>query len=213
MNPHKIDSTEPTSQGNPGSIPPSPPPQDVEGFKAALSGVAGTTDDIQVEHQHDHEVLPEHRSRKGEQQNTDLDRESSALHRNLKMAAATEPRQQETTPDRHPNHAGGAPSKRRSRFGPHREREGSMEPLAQLIAALRARQSKPVTELNIVPRAPNPLRLSLQITGDADNFVVKARTTLPDDRRDEVRQSLHVLERMLTERLPAGMRITVTLLA
>lgn len=212
MNPHKIESNGPT-QCNPASGPPAPPPQDVEGFRAALSGVAGTIDDIQVEHQHDHEVLPEHRAPKGEQQDTDLNRENPALHRDRKMTAAAERRQQESTPDRHSNHAGGAPRKQRSRFGPHSEREDSMEPLAQLIAALRSRQSKPVTELNIVPRAPNPLRLSLQITGDADNFVVKARTTLPDDRRDEVRQSLHVLERMLTERLPAGMRITVTLLA
>jgi hypothetical protein len=98
-------------------------------------------------------------------------------------------------------------------MGSHQERQDTMEPLAQLIATLRARQSERVTELNIVPPSPNRLRLTLQVTGDDGNFVVKARTSLPHDRRDEVKQALNVLERMLKQRLPESVAVTITLLA
>lgn len=213
MTPHTVDSGAPPGISNSGAAPPPAPPQDVDGFRAAVNGIAGIVDELEIEHQHDHEPLPGHGSRKGEGHSSDLDREHPAVPRDATTAAAILLHQQKATPKRHESHAAGALRKQRTHFAPHREREDNMEPLAQLVATLHARQSKSVTELNIVPRAPNPLRLTLQIAGDSDNFVVKARTTLPDDRRDEVRQALHVLERMLTERLPANMRITVTLLA
>lgn len=212
MTPHKVDSGAPPGT-NSGAAPPPAPPQDVDSFRAAVSGKAGIVDDLQIEHQHDHEPLPEHRSRKGEVQSRNLERENPAVHRDTTVATAILLQQHKGTPKRHDSHAADLARKQRTRFAPHREREDTMEPLAQLVATLHARQSQSVTELNIVPRAPNPLRLTLQIAGDSDNFVVKARTTLPDDRRDEVRQALHVLERMLTERLPANMRVTVILLA
>jgi hypothetical protein len=88
-----------------------------------------------------------------------------------------------------------------------------MEPLAQLIATLRTRQSEQVMQLSIVPPSPNTLRLALQVDADERNFVVKARTSLPPEQRDDVKQALNVLERMLKQRLPESVAVTITLLA
>ncbi len=217
MTPNKIEHGTPPSLSNPAAEPPSPPPEDVESFRAVLTGVACKVEDTEIEHLHDHEQAPEHRSSKNEHRNAEEERERASVQHSGNPPTTAIARQPSPppTPQRSPadQETGNGARKRRGRFGPHRERQDAMEPLAQLIMALRARQSESITRLNIVPPAPNPLRLTLQITGDEHSFVVKARTSLPQDRRDEVRQALNVLERMLTQRLPESMRVTVTLLA
>lgn len=215
MTPNKIEQEAPCTPDHPAAAPPFPPPQDVEDFRAALTGTLCGVEDVYVEHLHDHEPSPESRTALREHRDIEEERDRPASRHEHRTAAALAAQRQlhDTMPQREGEPASLAPRKRRQRMGSHQERQDTMEPLAQLIAALRARQSERVTELNIVPPSPNRLRLTLQVSGDDGNFVVKARTSLPHDRRDDVKQALNVLERMLKQRLPESVAVTITLLA
>jgi hypothetical protein len=219
MTPNKIEQEAPAAPGHPAAAPPSPPPQDVEDFRSVLTGISYGIDDVYVEHVHDHKPSPECRTGLDEQRDPRADEEKEEGRRpdfrhEKQPTATSAPRPaHDRVPQQQGELTGVAPRKHRQRMGSHQERQEAMEPLAQLIAALRARQSEQVTQLNIVPPSSNRLRLTLQVTGDDQSFVVKARTSLPQDRRDEVKQALNVLEQMLKQRLPESVVVTVTLLA
>lgn len=100
--------------------------------------------------------------------------------------------------------------KKRVELGTHLARQSAMQPLADLLALVRQRAAgQAVTDLKIVPPEPNPLRLTLHLAMDGDEFVVKARTALGADRREEVQQALHVLEAGLAARLRMPARVVL----
>lgn len=95
------------------------------------------------------------------------------------------------------------------------QRRDTMAPLLELIEALRARRSQnaPVEGMKIVPPAPNPLQLSLQVWFDGADVLVKARSALGPQSQDEVRLALLSLEQMLGQRVAPAGRARVILLA
>jgi hypothetical protein len=215
MTPNKIEQEASPALQTAATLP-SPPPQDVEDFRAVLSGVSCKVEDLSVEHQHDHKASPEHQTDLDERPTSEdeperpgLPREDRALPSLLSQGLTRD----KTPPPPRSQPTSVTPRQRRQRMGPHQERRDAMEPLAQLIATLRTRQSEQVMQLSIVPPSPNTLRLALQVDADERNFVVKARTSLPPEQRDDVKQALNVLERMLKQRLPESVAVTITLLA
>jgi hypothetical protein len=95
------------------------------------------------------------------------------------------------------------------------QRRQEMAPLLDLIEALRSRHagSPAVDGLKIVPPAPNPLRLSLQLWVNGSDVLVQARTSLGPESQEEVRLALLSLEHMLTLRVAPAGRARVLLLA
>lgn len=101
-------------------------------------------------------------------------------------------------------------AKKRVGLGTHLARQSAMQPLADLLSLVRQRAAgQAVPDLRIVPPQPNPLRLTLHLAMDGNEFVVKARTALGADRRAEVQQALHVLEAALTARLRMPARVVL----
>lgn len=99
---------------------------------------------------------------------------------------------------------------RRAVLATHQARSIAMQPLAELLAGVRARaEGRVVSDLKIVPTEPNPLRLTLLLSMKDGEFVVKASTELGADRRDEVQQALQVLEAALGARLQMPARVVL----
>jgi hypothetical protein len=97
---------------------------------------------------------------------------------------------------------------RRAMLSTHLERSRAMQPLAELLAAVRERAAgNDVSDLKIVPPEPNVLKLTLHLSMTDGEFVVKVRTALGADRRDEVNQALHVLQTSLSARLQLPARV------
>jgi hypothetical protein len=100
--------------------------------------------------------------------------------------------------------------KKRVELGTHLARKNAMQPVADMLALVRERAGgQAVTDLKIVPPEPNPLRLTLHLAMNGDEFVVKVRTALGADRREEVQQALHVLETTLAVRLRMPARVVL----
>lgn len=100
--------------------------------------------------------------------------------------------------------------KRRVELGTYLARQNAMQPVADLLALVRQRAAgKAVTGLRVVPPEPNPLKLTLNLSMDGDQFVVEVRTALGADRRAEVQQALHVLEGALAARLHTPARVVL----
>lgn len=100
--------------------------------------------------------------------------------------------------------------KRRIEFGTHLARAKAMQPVSDLLVLVRSRApGQAVPDLRIVPPEPNPLKLTLHLAMNDEEFVVKAHTALGADRREEVQQALHVLEVSLAARLRMPARVVL----
>jgi hypothetical protein len=96
----------------------------------------------------------------------------------------------------------------------HEDRQQAMRPLVDLLeAAHRRAPSQGVSDLTLVPPSPNPMRLTLSVSMQGDDFVVKATTGLGAEYREHVQQSLQALEHALSQRLRDPVRARVILLA
>lgn len=110
--------------------------------------------------------------------------------------------------------AGPGRPRRRPGLRTHDEREQALQSIVELLeAAQRRAPPTGLSELTIVPPSPNPLRLSLSLSMQGDDFVVKATTELGAEHRDHVLQSLNALEHALSQRLREPVRARVMLAA
>jgi hypothetical protein len=99
---------------------------------------------------------------------------------------------------------------RRAGLGTHLARSRAMQPLVEVLSLVRERLARRgVSELRIVPPEPNPLRLTLHLSMNGNEFVVKAKSALPADRREEVQQALHLLQTSLAARLQMPARVVL----
>lgn len=110
--------------------------------------------------------------------------------------------------------AGVARPRHQNRIRSHEDRQEAMRPIVDLLeAAHRRAPSEGVSDLTLVPPSPNPLRLTLSLSMQGDDFVVKAKTGLGAEHREHVQQSLQALEHALSQRLRDPVRARVILLA
>lgn len=114
------------------------------------------------------------------------------------------------TPHLPPRRSDETPRQNRRPLKARGERRKAVQPLLDLLLALLERAAaKPVGGMTIVPPAPNPLQLNLQLVVTGHDVIVKASTGLGIEHHDEVRLALAWLEQMLAEKLqpPAQARV------